>query len=117
MAVKRRKVGRKNKADDNAGVVCAICGDKYRKGFTRHHVSYDPEVVIWSCKPCHLWYHGNGKAWPAHPLKRQFTPDRQPYEFARAVIRAYDEAFGRFAASRRQGSVYAAIVGSKEKMK
>ncbi|CAK0779060.1 hypothetical protein CCP2SC5_880003 [Azospirillaceae bacterium] len=116
MAAKRRRDGR-NKKDDNAGVVCAICSDKYRKGFTRHHVSYDPEVIIWSCRPCHLGLHQNGKVWPNHPFKKKFPPDREPYEFARAVIRAYDDAYSQFAASKRQVSVYAAIKEVKEKMK
>jgi hypothetical protein len=72
---------------------CQICGAVKSKSskmrFVLHHTSYEPEITISLCYPCHAWLHGNGRIY-RHPFKEKYGRDKAPYEFARAVVNAYD---------------------------
>jgi hypothetical protein len=72
---------------------CQICGAEPIAGrkmrFIWHHTSYEPEIKVYLCYPCHAWLHGNGKIYK-HPFKTKYGRDKAPYEFARAVVGLYD---------------------------
>ena len=71
---------------------CAICDKQYKVGgrFARHHVDYNKDITITTCYVCHSLLHGTAKVW-RHPLG-DYGRDRQPYEFAKRLIKAYNKA-------------------------
>ena len=85
-----------NEAEDGKkGDTCAICGKPYTTGtrFARHHVDYERDITITLCYVCHVLAHGTGKVY-RHPLG-EFGRDKQPYEFAKRLIKAYRNALGK----------------------
>jgi len=72
--------------------VCQICGREALpgRGFTGHHIDYEKNIEKLLCKACHCWAHGMGKVW-THPFKEKYGRDMAPYEFARAIVRLYEE--------------------------
>jgi len=73
------------------GTSCAICGLKYRKGlkFIRHHITYDPPMIVIVCAKCHLWWHGSGKVFK-HPFMAEGR-DIGPLKFFHTAIKLYEE--------------------------
>jgi hypothetical protein len=58
--------------------------------FARHHVSYEPEILILLCPGCHLWLHGQSGV-HNHRLKKLFSKDVAPYIFAKKVVELYEK--------------------------
>lgn len=71
---------------------CQICGREALpgRGFTGHHIDYEYNTERMLCKACHSWAHGMGKVYQ-HPFKDKYGRARAPLEFAKAVVRLYDE--------------------------
>jgi len=52
---------------------CSICLRKQGtekgevKRMIKHHITYDPEVTVFLCYQCHLWWHGSGRVFK-HPF-------------------------------------------------
>jgi len=68
---------------------CALCNkeippDKY---LNRHHLSYDPEIIVSLHYTCHNVVHGRVKY--HHPYDRQYGKDFGPYFTARSVMNLY----------------------------
>lgn len=53
-------------------MTCAVCGSE--KQLQRHHVSYEPEMIIDLCKQCHKKLHRNGTGRGMDNLKRKLIP-------------------------------------------
>ena len=81
---------------DHSKHVCFICGGlpKNKKGkdklFVEHHISYNPEIIILLCFPCHMWLHGQSRVYPNHRIKKTYGVDIGPYVFARRVVKIYE---------------------------
>ena len=38
--------------------ICVLCGKKFKgKGIMGHHMSYDPEIMVYLCVKCHTFLH------------------------------------------------------------
>jgi len=48
-------------------ICCAVCGKT--EALQRHHICYEPEMVIWLCKDCHIKVHKHGTGSPAKVRK------------------------------------------------
>jgi DNA-directed RNA polymerase subunit RPC12/RpoP len=82
---------------EEVGNKCAICStpllyddktNKPLKRFIRHHVCYSPEKLVLLCFSCHSWLHGLCGVY-ANPLKKKYSKDVAPYEFAKRVVDIY----------------------------
>lgn len=78
---------------------CAICKDicsickKEKSGkqvYISHHISYDKDITIRVCRPCHNWMHGRQVY--GHPFKTEYGKDMAPFYFAGQVVRVYNES-------------------------
>jgi len=69
---------------------CAICerGDDRIKKWIRHHVSYEPEIIVSLCYGCHCRLHGSGRVWQ-DPFALIYGKDKGPLEFSKRVVKLY----------------------------
>ena len=94
------KARRKTNTDmvrEEFGDRCMICGKKLsfepkrkRAAWACHHVSYEPEIKILVCVPCHMWLHGQMRVYK-HPIKEKYKPDIAPYIFSKKVVELYEK--------------------------
>ena len=62
--------------------ICAICG---KAATQKHHISYDPEILIDVCVKCHKWIHKN-----EHGVGLAKLPKSTQKELQKAKPHQYD---------------------------
>ena len=77
-------------------MICEVCekdlegNKKYKPKVIQHHIDYEKDITITVCYACHMWLHGQAKVY-RHEFKTKYDRARAPYEFAKAVVKAYEK--------------------------